>query len=190
MMAYYGFKKMPFSKEIKSADMFESYDTKESFARLSYIKQHRGIMLLTGEPGVGKTSILRKFVGDLNPQNYLHRYTPHATVSRTELYRQLNSLFNLPPKMYKAVLFNQLQNAIMDLYEHQGQIPCIILDEVHLMNNETLQELILITNFTMDSKTPFILILAGQPGLKELLKRRIHEPLNVLDSKLRHQKSI
>jgi type II secretory pathway predicted ATPase ExeA len=46
------------------------------------------------------------------------------------------------------------------------------------MDHDTLQELILITNFQMDSKVPFILVLIGQPDLREKLKRRMHEPLN------------
>ena len=46
------------------------------------------------------------------------------------------------------------------------------------MDHETLTELILITNFQMDSKVPFILVLIGQPDLRDKLKRRMHEPLN------------
>ena len=66
----------------------------------------------------------------------------------------------------------------MELFENQGKIPVIILDESHLMDHQTLQELILITNFQMDAKVPFILTLIGQPDLRENLKRRMHEPLN------------
>ncbi len=46
------------------------------------------------------------------------------------------------------------------------------------MDHETLTELIMITNFQMDSKVPFILVLIGQPDLRDKLKRRMHEPLN------------
>ena len=177
MNAVFGFKRQPFDKDIKTDRMFETYDMKEANTRLSFILQHRGILLLSGEPGAGKTSVLRRFVFSLNPQTHVHHYTPHATVSQTELYRQLNALFNLQPRNSKAAMFSQIQQAITDLYEHQGKIPVIALDEVHLMENLTIQELILLTNFEMDSKTPFILILVGQPALKEKLKLRIHEPL-------------
>ena len=85
--AYFGFKKAPFTKELKVDQMIDIYDWREAASRLGYIKQHRGILMLTGEPGSGKTSVLRRFVDGLNPQTHLHCYTPHATVSRTELYR-------------------------------------------------------------------------------------------------------
>jgi general secretion pathway protein A len=176
--AYFGLKFMPFNKEQDSCDFFQSYDLKESLGRLNYIKQHRGIFLLTGEPGGGKTSVLRSFVDQLNPQSHECHYTPLATVSRNEVYRQLNGLLRLNPAMSKSKMFEQIQAAIWDKYRHQGITPCVILDEAHLMEVQTLQELILLTNFKMDSKVPFILILAGQPDLRELLGRRALEPLN------------
>lgn len=175
---YFGFKKPPFTKEIRTQEMIETYDTREAFARLSHIRQHRGIFCLTGEPGSGKTSVLRRFVDGLNPQTHVHAYTPHATVSKTDFYRQLNQLLNLPPRIRKCDLFEQIQRSITDLYGRQGKIPCFILDECQMMEHETLQEITLLTNFEMDSKTPFVLVLIGQPELREKLKRRIHEPLS------------
>jgi general secretion pathway protein A len=178
MSAYFGLKRIPFVKEMKTDLMFETFDTREAFARLSYVRQNRGIMLLTGEPGAGKTSVLRKFVDLLNPQTHQHCYTPHVTVSRSELYRQLNMLLKLPSRSRKTELFEQIQRAILELYENAGKTPVIIMDEMHMADHQMLQELILITNFQMDSKVPFILVLIGQPELRETLKRRIHEPLN------------
>ncbi len=178
IQAYFGFKRQPFPKELKTESFFETFDIKEAFTRLQFLKQNRGIFCLTGEPGSGKTSVLRKFVDGLNAQTHIHSYTPHATVSKTELYRQLNDMLKLPSRMHKSDLFSQIQKGITDLHENQGKTPVIILDECHLMDHLTLQELILITNFQMDSRIPFIMVLIGQPDLRETLKRRIHEPLN------------
>ncbi len=178
MIAEFGLKKMPFDKSIKVQDLYDSYDVGEITARLEYVKQFRGILLLTGEPGSGKTAMLRKFTHHLNPASYEHCYTPHATISRTELYRQINSLLKLPPMASKSGLFAQVQAGLWDLYKNQGKVPCLILDECHLMDDNTLQELVLLTNFEMDSQTPLILILSGLHDLSERLKRRRHESLN------------
>lgn len=173
---YFGIKQMPFTQEIKAVDLIPSFDIKETEARLAYLKQHRGIMRLTGEPGSGKTSILRRWVDTLNPQAYQHCYTPHATVSKTDLYRQINSLLNLPSKMRKSDLFSQIQAAIWAQYT-QGRVTCLIFDECQMMDHSTLQELVPLTNFVMDSKLPFILLMVGQPELLDKLNRAIHEPL-------------
>jgi type II secretory pathway predicted ATPase ExeA len=175
---YFGFKKPPFGQEIATSQLMETYDGREAAARLSHVRSHRGLFCLTGEPGSGKTSVLRKFVDGLNPQTHIHAYTPHASVSRNDFYRQINQLLGLPLKVRKCDLFDQIQRAVLDLYARQGKIPCIILDECQMMDHETLQEIKIITNFEMDSKLPFILCLIGQPEFREKLKRRIHEPLN------------
>jgi type II secretory pathway predicted ATPase ExeA len=176
-LGYFGLKKQPFTREISEESLFKSYDLREATARLQHLKQHRGIFLLTGEPGGGKTTVLRNFVHQLNPQIYHHCYTPHASVTRSDFYRQLNRLLKLPPKSRKSDLFEQIQTAILNLFDHQGKIPCIILDECQFMDSLTLRELSLITNFEMDSKLPLILILSGQPEFRETLKRSINEPL-------------
>jgi type II secretory pathway predicted ATPase ExeA len=176
MEAYFGLKFLPFGKEIKSQDLIKSFDVREAEARLNHIKQYRGIMCLTGEPGSGKTSIVRKWVEDLNPQSFLHCYTPHVTVSRSELYRQTNTLLNLPAKVRKSDLFRQIQGAIWHQYTH-GKVTVLVLDECQMMDHLTLQELVLLTNFEMDSQVPFILLLIGQPEFKDLLSRALHEPL-------------
>lgn len=174
--AYFGLKHLPFRQEIKTTELISTFDNKEAEARLNYLKQHRGIMRLTGEPGSGKTSILRKWVDTLNPQSYVHCYTPHATVSKTDLYRQINSLLSLPPKMRKSDLFSQIQSAVWAQYT-QGKVTCLIFDECQMMDHATLQELVPLTNFVMDSKLPFILLLVGQPEFMDKLNRSIHEPL-------------
>lgn len=178
IQAYFGFKRQPFFKELSTTQMFHSFDAKEAGTRLQLLKQNRGIFALTGEPGAGKTSVLRKFVEELNPQTHMHCYTPHATINRSDLYRQLNQLLKLPPRVRKSDLFEQIQRAVQELHDAQGKTPVIILDEAHLMDHDTLQELIIITNFQMDSKLPFLLVLIGQPDLRDRLKRRMHEPLN------------
>lgn len=79
--AFYSLALRPFAKEIKPEQMFASSSHQELLARLSYLKDHRGIGMVTGEPGSGKTSSLmfRGFFesffvqGGLFPFVYRHR---------------------------------------------------------------------------------------------------------------------
>ncbi|MFQ5917831.1 MAG: AAA family ATPase, partial [Candidatus Binatia bacterium] len=60
LLAWFGLKRFPFDKNIKVQDALDTEPLKESLARLEYIKRRGGILLLTGDPGVGKTLALRR----------------------------------------------------------------------------------------------------------------------------------
>ena len=61
LLAWFGLKHFPFDKNIKTRDVFPTDSLKECSARLEYIKRRGGILLLTGDPGVGKTLALRRY---------------------------------------------------------------------------------------------------------------------------------
>jgi general secretion pathway protein A len=86
--AFYNLKALPFQKDINAGDIFLSAASKELFQRLEYIKQNRGIMMITGMPGTGKTLHLRSFVQKLNPNLYKYFYLPLST----PVYRQYDGL--------------------------------------------------------------------------------------------------
>ncbi len=176
MQNFFGLKQMPFNQEVRIHELVETFDTKEVESRLTYLRNQRGIMRLTGEPGSGKTTVLRKWVDTLNPQSFTCCYTPQTAVSKVELYRQLNAALKLPQKIRKVDLFAQIQTAIWEQYE-QGKVTCMIFDECQMMVQDTLQEFIPLTNFFMDSKLPFILLLVGQAEFIDQLKRSVHQPL-------------
>jgi SpoVK/Ycf46/Vps4 family AAA+-type ATPase len=75
---FYNLKALPFQKDINAVDIFLSAASKELFQRLEYIKQNRGIMMITGMPGTGKTLHLRSFVQQLNPNLYKYFYQYHG----------------------------------------------------------------------------------------------------------------
>ena len=83
--ARFGFKRRPFDKSIASRDLYRWPGLDELDARLEMIKQARGILLLTGEPGTGKTVALRRFVDSLNVEHYHPVYLPLATVEFSPL---------------------------------------------------------------------------------------------------------
>jgi type II secretory pathway predicted ATPase ExeA len=66
---------------------------------------------------------------------------------------------------------------ISSLYYERHVTPVIILDEIHLVTNKILEDLRLLFNFKMDSQNPFILILAGQPLIRNKLALNVNNPL-------------
>jgi general secretion pathway protein A len=178
LIAWFGLKQLPFDKNIKTQQLFATEALKECSARLDYIKRRGGILLLTGDPGVGKTLALRRFVDSLNENLFKAFYTPLSTLSRADLLYHLNRLLGLPSRLSKSAIYAQIQGALLESKETSGKTILLIIDEAHLLQTGPLEELRLLTNFKMDSYDPFILILAGQSDLRRIMEFAVMEPFN------------
>jgi len=178
LLSWFGFKQFPFDKEIKSRDVIGTTVCREASARLDYIKRRGGIMLLTGDPGVGKTISLRVFADSLNENLYKTIYTPLSTLNRSDILRHINTLLGLPGRFSKSASYQQIQKEMLEFREHRGKTVVLMLDEAHLLQTGTLEEIRLLTNFKMDSYDPFILILAGQSDFKRIMEYAVLAPLN------------
>ena len=173
--ARFGLKARPFDKSISSRDLYPWPGLEELDARLDMVKRSRGIMLLTGEPGTGKTVALRRFVDGLNAEHYLPVYLPLATVTVMDAYAQINRALGGGDVHSKSLLYRDIQRGIAELAS-QGKQPVLVLDEADLLRSVLFDELRILLNFEMDSKDPVLLILAGQPQLLAKLALRVHLP--------------
>ncbi len=178
LQAWFGLKRFPFDKNIKVHDAVDTDPFKECLARLDYIKRRGGIMLLTGDPGVGKTLALRRFVQTLNENLFKTYYTPLSTLSRADILCHLNRMLGLTPRMSKSAIYTQIQKALLESKEQMAKTVLLIIDEAHLLQTGPLEELRLLTNFKMDSYDPFILILSGQSDLRRIMDFAVMEPFN------------
>ena len=178
LLAWFGLKRFPFDKNIKSRDVLDTEPLKECSARFDYIKRRGGIMLLTGDPGVGKTLALRRYVQELNENLFKTYYTPLSTLSRSDLLYHINRILGLPSRLSKSIVYFQIQQALLESKEQLGKTVLFIIDEAHLLQTGPLEELRLLTNFKMDSYDPFILVLAGQSDLRRVMEFSVMEPFN------------
>jgi type II secretory pathway predicted ATPase ExeA len=121
LLAWFGLKRFPFDKNIKTADVLETDPFQECFARLEYIKRRGGILLLTGDPGVGKTLALRRFVDSLNENLFKPFYTPLSTLSRADLLYHINRLIGLPSRISKSAIYTQIQAAFLSSANRRGK---------------------------------------------------------------------
>ena len=166
---FFGMKANPFEKDVAVGDMFEGEDIRELDSRLKYMMSCRGIFLLIGEPGSGKTAALRKFMSQLGPSLYKPLYLPLTTLTVSDFYRGITSLLGETPRFRKIDMFGQIQSAISALYHDQRITPVFLFDEIHMASTAILEDLRMLFNFNMDSSNPFIIILAGQPAIRSKL---------------------
>ena len=121
--AFYSLATTPFLKDIKVQDIFQSSSQKEVAARLDYLKKARGIGLITGEPGVGKTLSLRLFTDGLNPALFKPMYLPLSTLTVMDVYRAIATALGENPKAKKIDLFLQIQSAIINSSKNRVLLP-------------------------------------------------------------------
>src|SRR3989337_4599215 len=86
---FYGFSTMPFSRGVVTSKLFLASGKEELKARLSYLVRERGIGLITGEIGSGKSTALRAFVESLDPTHYAMVYTANPLIGVTGFYREV-----------------------------------------------------------------------------------------------------
>jgi general secretion pathway protein A len=91
-------------------------------------------MLLTGEPGTGKTTALRFFFASLKEQSFFPVYLPLSTVGITEFYQQINSSLGGEPCSRKNRLFASIQKRILELAANQRQFEKYIGAFINMKN--------------------------------------------------------
>jgi len=174
---YYGMSFNPFDKGLNEKDAFLTADMKEMQGRLDYLKQNPGIGVFTAGAGFGKTFALRCFREKLNPNLTKFVYICLSTVTTLEFYRQFCSCLGLEPAYKKSAMFRSIQEFFEEMGSQKKIHYIVCLDEAQYLRSDILRDLKMLTNFSMDSKTCFSLVLLGQPILNNILMRQPNEAL-------------
>lgn len=176
-LQFFGLKFNPFRKEVPVEQLFDSQSSLELRSRLEYLQTTRGIGLVIGEPGAGKTTALRAYLKQLNPASYHSCYFALSTLNVKEFLSGLALELGESPSFQRVKIIQQIKSAIHTMYYERKITPVIVLDEMHLASSAIFEEVRLILNFEMDSLNPYILILAAQPPIRAKLNLNVHLPL-------------
>jgi len=175
---YYSFSKNPFDKQsLSEKDAFISKDYKEAIDRLSYLKNIRGVGVLTASPGYGKTFALRCFAKNLDRNLHEVAYLCLSTVSITEFYRQFCTALGIDAPYGKPDMFRAIQDRLFHLFKEKKKPFLLILDEANELSSAILKDLKMLLNYDFDSLNCFTLVLAGEPHLNHILEKPIHSAL-------------
>lgn len=173
----FGLTRHPFEKDIEPAKLFASHVAAELEARLNYLLQLRGIGLVTGEVGSGKTSICRKVAAALNTGLYKVFYVPLTTGNVTDIYKSIAWDMGLATERSLAALYRSIRQEVNRLCLDSKIRPILIIDEAQYLRNDVLENLRLLTNYEMDSQNRLCMIFVGQAELRRRLSMAVHEPL-------------
>ena len=175
IQSYYGFTRLPFSKDIPPAELFPAEGQQELCARLAYLTQERGLGLLTGETGCGKSTALRRFTAALDTNRFLVIYLSNPLLGLTGLYRELLTALGHEPPFSRPKMVARIRFVFDDLLTNKHRTPFLILDEAHLLPDPVFEQLRLLFSTQMDSQSLGALLLVGQPELRRTLRMASHE---------------
>jgi type II secretory pathway predicted ATPase ExeA len=174
---HFGLSRLPFTNEIEADDLFPSGSLNELQIRLSHLVELRGIGLVTGDSGSGKTSACRKKIASLHTGLYRVLYVPLSTGNAMDLYKTIAWELGLPTERSRAALYKQIRTEVTRLCQEARCRPILIIDEAHHLRSEVLEDLRLLTNYAMDSDNRLCLLFIGQPELRRRLGLAAHEAL-------------
>ena len=173
---YFGFKDAPFTKEIPDSELWLPPSKGALLDELCEGLKEKSSLVLVGEPGVGKTCVLRALRQRLPHAGYRLTYCHNVTLGRRDFYRQLCLALGLSPFANVASLFFSVSRHVEELGKERVQ-PVFLIDEAHLLHQDMLDHLHILMNYEWDSKALLSLILVGLPELDDRLALRRNRSL-------------
>ena len=165
---FYGLSELPFALTPDPRFIYFTPSHTEVMSNLHYgIESGKGLIVVTGEVGTGKTTILRWMMQRLD-RTILVAYIFNPRLSVPEFYGQLATLLDLQKSEDKAELLMQLGQAL-ELRHARGLRTVLIIDEAQGLSPHVLEEIRLLSNFESDNAKQLQIVLTGQPELREVL---------------------
>ncbi|MEO7658164.1 MAG: AAA family ATPase [Pyrinomonadaceae bacterium] len=142
----------------------------EVLASLYYgLENAKGLIVLTGEVGTGKTTALRWILRRLD-SSVLAAYVFNPRLSIDEFYQHVTQMLGIKNWSNKSELLNTLGNVLEERHR-RGLRTVIIIDEAHELSDYVLEEIRLLMNFESDNAKHLQIVLTGQPELRDKLNQ-------------------
>lgn len=166
--SFFGLKENPFKVSPDLRFLFATpAHEKALFGLLYRVQARQGLMVLTGEPGVGKTTLLRRLLGMLRSYRLSTSSVFHPRLDAVDLFRFILEDFGVPCGSHrKGNVLQALHFWLVQRYE-AGDTPVVIIDEAQALPVDTLDELRLLLNVESSTGKFLQIVLAGQPELEE-----------------------
>jgi type II secretory pathway predicted ATPase ExeA len=170
MAAYYGFTRTPFGKDLAPGMLHRHAAHDQAVARISWCVAERAIGVVTGEVGAGKTVAVRAALAGLDASRHTTIYLGNPATGARGIYAGIVAALGGVPRFHKASLVPQTADLLAAERHEKGRTVILVLDEAHLLDNQQLEELRLLSNADMDSASPFACLLVGQPTLRRRIR--------------------
>lgn len=168
---FFGLKHAPLGKECN--ELWGNNQITNFEKQFRWLLQSPGLGLLTSEPGLGKTAILRHITSSLNPHQYAMYYISETDFGRLDFYRQLALQFNLKLSSRRSQLWRDLKEHFIYLVTQKCILPILIVDEAQNLSEDFFRDFPSFVNFAFDSKDYITVWFVGHPALARKIDRHI-----------------
>jgi len=170
---FYGFDSPPFHITPDPSLLFATETHQQALGAIEYgIASGKGFIVITGEVGVGKTTVLRMCLDRLESSHIKIIYLFNPSLATAELYATILEELDVPvhPGRRPASILHRLQRALLATHKTGKQI-VLAIDEAQNMPDQTLESLRILSNFETAKSKLLQIILVGQPELETLLAK-------------------
>ena len=168
---FYKLSGLPFLLTPDTRFFFGSSGHSRAIAHLVYgLSQQEGFIVITGEVGAGKTTLVEQLWSQLDRNTYVMARVVTTQVSGDDLLRLAMANFGLgeTPGTDKSTLLRRFEHMVRD-QRKQGRRCLLVVDEVQNLSLAAMEELRMLSNITVDGKASVQTILLGQPQFRPIL---------------------
>ena len=168
--SFYGLTGKPFQLNPDPAFYFGSRGHKRAFAYLQYgVYQSEGFIVITGEIGAGKTTIVRSLFEQLDRDRLVAAQLVSTQLDADDVLRSVSAAFGLPAKAVdKATLLASLEAFLCQL-AIDGKRALLVVDEAQNLTPRAVEELRMLSNFQLGEQALLQSFLIGQPELRDMM---------------------
>jgi UDP-N-acetylglucosamine 2-epimerase len=176
--SHFGLTGSPFALNPDPAFYFDSKGHANALAYLKFgVYQGEGFIVVTGDIGAGKTTLVRTLLADLDSDKIVAAQVVSTQLESAELLFSIATAFGVPVQgTGKAQLLATLE-AFLTATAARGRRALLIVDEAQNLNLQAIEELRMLSNFQLGSHSLLQSFLVGQPELRKLLESKALEQL-------------
>src|SRR5690242_15430990 len=169
--SFYGLSGKPFQLNPDPTFFFGSRGHKRAFAYLQYgLYQSEGFIVITGEIGAGKTTIVRSLFEQLDRERLVAAQLVSTQLDADDMLRSVSAAFGLPAKAVdKATMLASLEAFLCQLAIDRKRA-LLVVDEAQNLTPRAVEELRMLSNFQLGDQALLQSFLIGQPELREMMQ--------------------
>jgi len=170
--SYFGLSGKPFQLSPDPGFYFGSRGHRRAMAYLEYgLHQAEGFIIITGEIGAGKTTLVQQLLRTLPVNNVVPVQIVTTQLDAEDLLRVVASAFGIPTDSSdKSTLLIRLEQHFHQL-QHEGRRALLIVDEAQNLGARAIEELRMLSNFQIGTQAILQSFLLGQPELRDMMQR-------------------